>query len=123
MSDSACAQEVNRDLAPTSLFLFGTENVVRKPLIRLVRWPMFEWFMLTVILANCVTLAMYSNKPGFPESAVGIATQQANVCFIAIFLAEAACKILALGFVLEKHMYLRDGARAAFMPSLSCLHA
>ena len=84
-------------------------NLFRKPLIRLVRLKMFEWVMLTVILANCVTLTMQSNKPGFDQSSLGRALAISDVVFISIFIFEAACKIIALGFVLDEHTYLRSG--------------
>ena len=100
------------ELAPVALLVFGTDNLVRKPLIRLVRLPIFEWFMLTVILANCVTLAMDSNKPGFSESTTGRALVMSNYVFIALFIFEAACKIIALGFVFAEHTYLRSGETA-----------
>ncbi|GAX77000.1 hypothetical protein CEUSTIGMA_g4447.t1 [Chlamydomonas eustigma] len=59
------------ELAPTSLFVFTKENVVRKLLIRLIRWKFFDHFMLLVILANSVTLAMASNKPGLKSQSLG----------------------------------------------------
>ena len=65
--------------------------------------------MLTVILANCVTLAMQSNKPGFEDSSLGQSLKQSNYVFIAIFMFEAMCKIIALGFVLAEYTYLRNG--------------
>jgi hypothetical protein len=33
---------------------------------------------------------------------------KSNDVFIAIFMAEAACKIIALGFILNKYTYLRN---------------
>ena len=108
----ACFQVVSSyELAPTALFVLGKENLVRKPLIRLVRWKIFDWTMLTVILANCVTLAMDSNKPGFAESSMGLSLTMSNYVFIAIFMFEAACKIIALGFVFAEYTYLRNGRR------------
>ena len=112
-------------LAPTALFVLKKDNLVRKPLIRLIRIKVFDWFMLTVILANCVTLAMGSNKPGFDESTTGQALAMSNYVFVALFIFEAACKIIALGFVFAEHTYLRSGETA--VPCTSChalaLHA
>ena len=65
--------------------------------------------MLTVILANCVTLALDSNQPGFGESSMGMALTRANYVFIGVFIFEAACKIIALGFLFAEHTYLRSG--------------
>ena len=85
------------------------DNVVRKPLIRLVRWKFFDWFMLAAILANCITLGMDSNRPGFADSDLGQSLAISNVVFVGIFIFEAACKIIALGFVFAQHTYLRSG--------------
>ena len=110
LEDSQCTQEVSSyELAPRALIVLEKENVIRKPMIRLVRWKLFDWTMLTVILANCVTLAMDSNRPGFPESTMGMALTKANYVFIGIFMFEAACKIIALGFLFAEHTYLRSG--------------
>jgi hypothetical protein len=65
--------------------------------------------MLLVIVANCVTLAMASNKPGFDQSVWGLALARSNYVFIGIFMTEAAIKITALGFVFEEYTYLRNG--------------
>ena len=70
---------------------------------------MFEWVMLAAILANCVTLAMSSNKPGFDESSLGRSLKLSNYVFIAIFMFEAMCKIIALGLLFAEHTYLRSG--------------
>ena len=102
-------EDVNHDLAASALFFLSVENMRRKFLIRLVRWRAFDWTMLMVILANCVTLAMDSNAPGFSGSAMGMALATSNVVFIAIFIFEATCKIIALGFVFAEHTYLRNG--------------
>ena len=97
------------ELAPKALFVFEKDNFIRKPMIRFVRWKLFDWTMLIVILANCVTLAMDSNRPGFPDSTMGMALTKANYVFIGIFMFEAACKIIALGFLFAEHTYLRSG--------------
>lgn len=84
-------------------------NVVRKPCIRLARWKMLEWIMLCVILANCVTLCMDSNAPGFQETVLYARLSGLNYFFIAAFSIEMTIKIIALGFVLGQHTYLRNG--------------
>ena len=98
-------------LAPTALLVLKKDNFIRKPLIRFVKWKPFDWFMLTVILANCITLAMQSNAPGFADSPMGQALRLSDLVFIALFTWEAACKIIALGFLFAQHTYLRSGER------------
>ena len=97
------------NLDPKSLSLLGIDNFIRKPLIRLVTWVVFDWVILLVILANCVTLAMDSNRPGFESTPMGVSIQYANYVFIAVFMFEALCKIIALGFVFGEFTYLRNG--------------
>ena len=97
------------DLDPASLGFLPPDNFVRKPLIRLVRWKVFEWFMLTVIVANCITLAMQSNAPGFSATRMGMALTYCDYAFIGMFMLEALFKIIALGFLFGQHTYLRSG--------------
>ncbi|KAJ9520848.1 hypothetical protein QJQ45_014049 [Haematococcus lacustris] len=62
-----------------------------------------------VIIANCITLALEAPTPAFPATALGRSLALANYVFIGLFTAEAALKILALGFVLAPNTYLRNG--------------
>lgn len=96
-------------LAPKSLLFLKKDNWLRKPLIRLVKWKPFDWFMLTVILANCISLAMQSNAPGFQASPMGQSLRLADIVFISLFTWEAVCKIIALGFLFDRYTYLRSG--------------
>lgn len=110
-------QEVQDNLAPWSLMVLSKDNLLRKLVIRLIRWPPFDWIMLLLILANCVTLAMSSNRPGFDESSMGVAIQRANVFFIAAFTVEAVLKIVALDFIWSQHSYLRNGEQLSLRHS------
>lgn len=96
-------------LAPYSLYLLYITHPIRKPCIRLARWKMLEWIMLAVILCNCVALAMETNAPGFNESMLGRQLVTANYFFIAIFTIEMIIKVIALGFIMGEHTYLRNG--------------
>jgi len=102
-------QDVNKELAPLSLRILPINNFIRKPLVRLIRWPPFERLMLLVIVANCVTLAMQSSRPGFQETALGQSLLYSDYFFIASFALEMIIKIVALGFVTREHSYLRSG--------------
>ena len=83
--------------------------MIRKPCIRLTRWKMLEWIMLCIILANCITLCMDSNAPGFEETKLYSNLQILNYIFIAAFTIEMVIKVIALGFVVGQHTYLRNG--------------
>eukprot|EP00798_Chlamydomonas_sp_ICE-L_P011748 gene11748-34474_t len=91
------------------LFLFGITNQVRIWNCRLVSLKVFDWFMLGAILANCVTPAMGSNRPGFSESTTGQALIMSNYVFVAVFTIEFITKVMAYGFLLEPKTYLRNG--------------
>lgn len=65
--------------------------------------------MLLVIVANCVTLAMQSSRPGFNETTLGQSLVYADYFFIAAFALEMVIKVIALGFVTQEHSYLRSG--------------
>ncbi len=102
-------QEVSSPLCERSLALFSKEGLLRAFCIRAVTAKAFEFLMLQAIVANCVTLAADSSRPGFDETAQGKLLQRANYAFIALFGLEATMKIIAMGFVGEKGTYLRDG--------------
>jgi hypothetical protein len=72
-------------------------------------YKLFEWFALLMILGNCVTLAMYSNKPGFEDSSLGKALRSCDLMFLAFFTFEMVVKIIALGLVQGPNTYLRNG--------------
>ena len=63
------------------------------------------------ILANCVTLAMYSHQPGFDETQLGQALGYTDYVFAACFSLELLMKVLAMGLMLQQGTYLRDGER------------
>lgn len=101
-------------LNPSAFGFVPVASPFRKPFIRMARWKGLEYIMILIILANCVTLAMQSNQPGFEESDLGRQLQVANFFFIAAFVLEMFIKVMALGFAFGEHTYLRNGA---------CVHA
>ena len=94
---------------PLALLCLQPDHWLRKPVVRLVRWRPFDWIMLLVILANCVTLAMQSNQPGFEDSDLGISLMQSEYFFVGSFAVEMILKIIALGFISGEHTYLHSG--------------
>lgn len=96
-------------LNPTAFGFLPIASPFRKPFVRVARWKGLEYIMILVILANCVTLAMQSNQPGFEESELGQQLQIANYFFISTFVLEMIIKVIALGFAFGEHTYLRNG--------------
>ncbi|XP_066927937.1 sodium channel protein 1 brain-like isoform X5 [Clytia hemisphaerica] len=89
-------QVVYRFCKEKSLWLFGTQNPLRKVNIYIFTHQYFEIFILLTIAVNCVFMAL-SDPPELME-----------FIFAAIYTLEMIIKILAKGFVMHKYSYLRN---------------
>eukprot|EP00755_Sulcionema_specki_P007264 Sspe_Gene.37760::Locus_18224_Transcript_2_3_Confidence_0.400_Length_2527::g.37760::m.37760/K04851/CACNA1D; voltage-dependent calcium channel L type alpha-1D len=96
----------------TSLFLFAGETETcsgsfRFKVFSFIDSPPFERFVLVVIIANSICLGM-----DIPSTRGNDSIQQflmvAEIVFQALFTIEMLLKVVALGFVLHKHSYLRS---------------
>ena len=77
-----------------SLFLLAGTNPARLLLVRVTTSPWFESFVLLLILASSVVLAL--DRPGLePQSRLAQAIRVCNVIFAYAFLAEAVLKVRA----------------------------
>ncbi|XP_058483634.1 voltage-dependent R-type calcium channel subunit alpha-1E-like isoform X1 [Solea solea] len=65
--------------------------------------------ILATITANCVVLALEQHLPGEDKTPMAKRLEKTEPYFIGIFCFEAGIKLLALGFVLHKGSYLRNG--------------
>lgn len=94
----------------------------------IIEWPPFEYAVLLTIIANCVVLALEEHLPEGDKTVLAlklvniekpdflifllpisfILQEKTEAYFLGIFCVEASLKILALGFVLHKHSYLRN---------------
>lgn len=92
-----------------SFFLLSSANPLRRAALWLVHSRGFDGFIIAVIAANCVCLAMGSNAPGFDSSPLGLALGDADLFFLAVFGVEMVIKWVALGVFAAKGTYLRDG--------------
>ncbi|CAK91591.1 unnamed protein product (macronuclear) [Paramecium tetraurelia] len=102
-----------------SLNLFDAENKIRLWAIWMIEWMyiqvnlIFSWFdrfIITVILLNSILLATqdYSWRETNSE-APSSWTDSFEYIFTAIFIIEFLLKMIAMGFMLDKQTYLRDG--------------
>uniref|UniRef100_A0A8C4M278 Voltage-dependent N-type calcium channel subunit alpha n=1 Tax=Equus asinus asinus TaxID=83772 RepID=A0A8C4M278_EQUAS len=91
-----------------SLFVFSEDNVVRKYAKRITEWP-YPYMILATIIANCIVLALEQHLPDGDKTPMSERLDDTEPYFIGIFCFEAGIKILALGFVLHKGSYLRNG--------------
>jgi hypothetical protein len=66
----------------------------------------FDVLVILTILVNCGFLAM--DAPRFDNSDEPLVFVISEIVFTAIYSTEMIVKIIARGFVLQKHTYLRD---------------
>ena len=100
--------ELCEGLPNHSLFVLGKGNPMRKAMIKVVKSQTFDQFILLLILANCVFLAMDTKEVLFEESAWGKATAMSEHIFTGIYVVEMCMKIIAMGFFYWKGSYLSD---------------
>lgn len=95
--------------ANRSLFIFNKDNFIRMLAKRIIEWPPFEYMILLTIVANCIVLALEGHLPKGDKTPRTQKLELTEPYFLGIFIIESALKILALGFVLHKGSYLRNG--------------
>ena len=66
--------------------------------------PWFDKFILFIIFANCISLAVEDPSLEEPDPFI----EGLDMSFLVIFSIEMVLKIIAMGFALEAHSYLRD---------------
>ncbi|XP_060853575.1 voltage-dependent calcium channel type A subunit alpha-1 isoform X4 [Rhopalosiphum padi] len=101
-------QQADAPPGPSSLFLFSTDNPVRRYTRFIIEWPPFEYAVLLTIIANCVVLALEEHLPRGDKTVLAKTLEATELVFLAIFCVEATLKILALGFLLHSGSYLRN---------------
>ena len=85
--------ELCEGLPNHSLFVLGKGNPMRKAMIKVVKSQTFDQFILLLILANCVFLAMDTKEVLFEESAWGKATAMSEHIFTGIYVVEMCMKM------------------------------
>ena len=64
---------------------------------------------MLAILGNSICLSLYDYSDRDGNSAYNQSLNVIGDVFTIVFLLEAAIKILAMGFILHKFAYIRDG--------------
>lgn len=107
--DEALAQQQKanpRNYATVALCCLSVTNPFRSRIIQFVIInPYFDYFILCIILLNCLGLAM-DNEVEFVTSNGKVIDQ----LFLIIYTIEMVLKIIAMGFTMRQHSYLRDPA-------------
>jgi len=93
-----------KNYATVSLCCLSVTNPFRNKVIQIVAInPWFDRFILVVIIVNCFFLAM--------DNEVEFITKHSDLIdlvFLIIYTAEMVLKIIAMGFFMRAHSYLRD---------------
>lgn len=90
--------------ATVSLCCLSITNPFRRMLIQLILVnPWFDRFMLFVIMANCWFLALDNEVDLITENSDSI-----DFVFLVIYTVEMILKIIAMGFFMRAHSYLRN---------------
>jgi len=97
---------VDRD--PHALWVFGLKNPVRKKLIEIVEWKIFEGFILLAICGTCLCLAVFQPMPNGDTTAINEFLEEIEIIFTVTFTSECCMKIIAYGFILHQNAYLKN---------------
>ena len=101
---------VSADLVPSSFGLLSKASPVRRAAIRIVTHKLFDHFMLLIIMLNCTSLALESNKPNFDQTQLAHVLKICEYVFLGIFTVEVLLKWTAYGVGPEgPYTYFRDG--------------
>lgn len=91
-----------------SLYIIPPNNRVKLACMALIKQKWFDHCVLLFIALNCITLAM--ERPSIPKTSVErMFLTYSNYIFTFIFAVEMCIKVIAKGFVLGPHAYLRSG--------------
>jgi len=93
-----------KNYATVSLCCLSVTNPFRNKIIQIVSVnPWFDRFILFVILVNCLFLALDKEVDMVTENIETI-----DFIFLIIYTWEMTMKIIAMGFFMRAHSYLRD---------------
>jgi len=116
LDEDAGAAELFKDptLHPSykynSLCIFRSGGKIRHATYKLVLWPWFDRFILSLIIMNCVTLAV--NQPGAdglgPQGTLGNVLTNMDMFFTIAFICEFSFKLIAFGLILHPGSYSRN---------------
>lgn len=96
--------EDQKNYATVSLCCLSVTNPFRNKIIQIVAVnPMFDRFILLVILVNCLFLALDKEVDAVTNNIETI-----DFVFLLIYTWEMTMKIIAMGFFMRNHSYLRD---------------
>ena len=92
----------------SSLFIFKADWKIRKAFVRFKSWPLFDNFILTVIIINSFFMEFYNYDDREGKTEWNQVSDGAEKIFTWIFFVEFIIKVIAMGFIVHKNSYLRD---------------
>ena len=96
--------EAQKNYATVSLCCLSVTNPFRNKIIQIVSVnPLFDRFILFVIVVNCAFLALDKEVDAVTNNIETI-----DFVFLLIYTWEMTMKIIAMGFFMREHSYLRD---------------
>ena len=102
--DAYGINDASKNYATVSLCCLSVTNPFRNKIIQLVAVnPWFDRLILIVIMINCVFLALDMEVDAVTDNSVTI-----DFVFLQIYTLEMILKIIAMGFFMRAHSYLRD---------------
>lgn len=103
-NDETNVNTEQKNYATVSLCCLSVTNPFRNKIIQIVAVnPAFDRFILVVIVVNCVFLALDQENDLISKNSSRI-----DLGFLIIYTGEMILKIIAMGFFMRAHSYLRD---------------
>lgn len=90
-------------------------NPLRQKLVWLIEWRYFDRFILLLIIANSVVLALTDYSSVDEEGGLSMdswrnqVVEESEPYFTSLFTLECVLKIISMGFIMDAGSYLRDG--------------
>ena len=102
--DAYGMNDASKNYATVSLCCLSVTNPFRNKIIQLVAVnPWFDRLILITIMINCVFLALDKEVKAVTDNNEAI-----DFVFLQIYTLEMVLKVIAMGFVMRAHSYLRD---------------
>ena len=96
--------DAQKNYATVSLCCLSVTNPFRNKIIQIVAVnPWFDRFIMFVILVNCIFLGLDQEVEVITKN-----NDQIDFIFLIIYTMEMILKIIAMGFFMRAHSYLRD---------------
>jgi uncharacterized protein YjbI with pentapeptide repeats len=90
-----------------ALLCFGPRNPLRRTLYRVVQHPLFDSFIIVIVLASSVALTLDSPRLE-PDEPLAQLLHTLDYVWMAIFVLELLAKSIAFGFLNGRRAYLRS---------------